>query len=609
MTEEQLHIPIPHYPPFQLRSSLIDKDPVIWAHLLEGYIELCQLLLSGNVNLNIKSQQHLQLFLKVFLAETSQESTRIFSLGSVNPDIKKNTLILRAYVFQLIRDYGFVKLKLPKECLWHFVIVYIEKNASVVRGLLNGSLKSKFNDNKKSGKISQIPPLRRYFIEMLRDGRVTAEDLKYLSMLLGQHTSAARVQTVLVTDAGSVQPRIKSKNRTPSNSLNALQFAEMFVNEEWIEHLELLYAGSKSIHAEIIRNLMVISVLSLSTTKVASLVATLGIHGTGTMMVAPLFSSLIISEAYKNLCPGLEERLPFLRNINLSGIETANDEDIAMLQDMFPDIVTESASTLLLQNNNDLDKVINLLLENPSIVNEVNESSTKPPAKSSNPTTHEIEKGIERFSLKKNETTEVLTKLSSQALDESRKRTLTHALRLLYESDEDERDDTYDELNDEGSNKITTKITHLSDDAELEDIKSSERSEHDKISLILFGYLKKESEVVFQKSSRKSKTRNEMRSQSGWFDEQIEGWYRMLQQSPKRYRLLEEQYATENSNKAIAISLAQKEMERDDTPPPDQTVNSRRALAKKGKNKASVGNHNRKRGHDKKTKATLTGMQ
>lgn len=607
--EEPLYIPIPHYPPFQLRSSLIDKDPVIWVHLLEGYIELCQLLLSGDVKLNVKSQQQLQLFLKVFLAETSQESGRIFSLGAVNPDIKKNTATLRAYVFQLIRDYGFVKLGLPKECLWHFVVVYVEKNASVVRGLLNGSMKSKFNDNKKSGKISQIPPLRRYFIELIRDGKLTEDTLKYLSMLLGQHTSAPRVQTVLVTGAGLNKPRVVSKDRNPSNSLNALQFAEAFVNEEWIEHLELLYAGGKSVHAHTLRNLLIVSVLSLSIARVASLVATLGIHGTGTMMIAPLFSSLIISDAYKKLCPGLEERLPFLKSIDFNGIESANDEDIAMIQDMFPDIMTESASSLLLQNNNNLDKVINLLLENPSIINEVNNSFTVVATSTTKPSTQEIEKGIERFSLKKNETTEVLKKLSAQTLEESKKRTLTHALRLLYESDEDERDDTYDEINDEDSTKAIYRNNADSDDTELEEKKTPERSEHDKISLLLFGFLKKDSETAFQKTSRKNKTRSEMRSLSGWSDEQIEGWYRMLQQSPKRYRLLEEQYVTENSNKAIAARIAKTEVERDETPPPNQTVNNRRSLAKKGKNKASVGNHNRKRGHDKKTKATLAGMQ
>lgn len=607
--EEQLHIPIPHYPPFQLRSSLIDKDPVIWVHLLEGYIELCQLLLSGDVKLNVKSQQQLQLFLKVFLDETSQKSTRIFSLGAVNPDIKKNTALLRAYVFQLIRDYGFVKLGLPKECLWYFVVVYVEKNASIVRGLLNGSLKSKFNDNKKSGKISQIPPLRKYFIEALRDGKFDVKNLKYLSMLLGQHTSAPRIQTVQVTDAGLNKPRIASKDRNPSNSLNALQFSEAFVNEDWIEHLELLYAGSKSVHAESIRNLLVVSILSLSTSKVASLIKSLGIHGTGTMMIAPLLCSLIISDAYKKLCPGLEERLPFLKDIDLNGKENASSEDIAILQDMFPDLIADSASALLLQNNNDLDKVINLLLENPSIINEANKTATNTLVENNNPTVLELEKGLERFSLKKNETTEILTKLSTQSLEESKKRTLTHALRLLYESDEDERDDTYDELNDEGSTQSAIDNSRGLDDSENEEIKPAERSEHDRVSLILFGFLKKDSESVFQKANRKNKIRNEMRSLSGWSDEQIEGWFRMLQQSPKRYRLLEEQYVTENSNKAFAATLAKKEMERDETPPPDQTVNNRRTLAKKGKNKASMGNHNRKRGHDKKRKGTLAGMQ
>ena len=77
--DDTVYIPIPHYPPFKLRSSLIDKDPVIWVHLLEGYIKLMQFLLDVNSpKLTIKSQQQLQLFLKNFLVETSEEESKIF---------------------------------------------------------------------------------------------------------------------------------------------------------------------------------------------------------------------------------------------------------------------------------------------------------------------------------------------------------------------------------------------------------------------------------------------------------------------------------------------------------------------------------------------------
>lgn len=610
--EDQLYIPIPHYPPFQLRSSLIDKDPVIWAHLLETYIELCQLLLQGEVRLNVKSQQQLQLFLKVFLAETGQEATKIFSLGAINPDIKKNTSTLRAYVFQVIRDYGFVKLGLPKECLWNFVVCYVEKNATVVRGLLNGTLKSKFNDNKKSGKISQIPHLRKYLQDNIRQGTLPLELLKYLSVLLGQHTSIAKVQTVLVTGAGLAKPRVVSKDRTPLNSLSALQFAESFVNEEWIETLESLYAGGKSVHADDIKNVMIVSVLSLSTAKLASIVTTLGIHSTGTMMISPLLCSILISESYKKLCPGLEERLHFLNGIDLSKSMVASDEHIAMLDDMFPNISFDNATSLLLKHNNDIDAVINLLLENPELVHQQvkNTKDIKKPKKIS---TLELENGLKRFSLKDNETTEKLKKLgTAENLEETKKNTLTHALRLLYESDEDERDDTYDELQalEETSKPSNSKksLNSLDERGEVEN-SPHKQSEYDIVSILLFGFLKQDGEALFLKTSRKTKRRGEMRSLSSWTDEQIEGWFRMLQKSPKRFRLLEEQYVFENSNRAVAARAAKATPESETPRQTNNEPKTRGQLARKEKNKASIGNHNRKSGHSRKAKAELAGIQ
>ncbi|KAM9900304.1 hypothetical protein OXX69_009132, partial [Metschnikowia pulcherrima] len=234
--ESPVYIPIPHYPPFTLRSSLIDKDPVIWTHLLEGYIKLCAVLLTGEVKLDVKSQQQFQLFLKVFLAETSEEKTKIFSLGAINPDIKSNTATLRAYVFQIICDYGVVKLGLSGESLWNFVMIYVERNASLVRAILAGTHKSKFNDNKKSGKISSVPVLRKHLISSIAEGKMQTVHLQTLSMLLGQHMATPSSKTVHVTSAGKAHKHGKTlaKDKYKSSSTGALQFAEIFVNEDWI---------------------------------------------------------------------------------------------------------------------------------------------------------------------------------------------------------------------------------------------------------------------------------------------------------------------------------------------------------------------------------------
>lgn len=581
---------------------------MIWVHLLEGYIELCQVLLEGEVKLNVKSQQQLQLFLKIFLYETSQELVKIFSLGAINPDIKKKTTLLRAYVFQLVRDYGFVKLALPQESIWHFIVVYIEKNASVVRGLLNGTLKSRFNDNKKSGKISQIPPLRLHLLQKIQEGKLTENSLRTLAILLGQHISQAKTHTVQITGAGDSEPRM-SLDRNLLNSLSALQFAEAFVNAEWVETLESKYAAGRSVHADLIRNVMVLSILSLTAANISSLFSTLGIHSAGSMIVAPLLCSIILSESFTLIAPGLEKRLPFLKNPENN---VASDSGIALLQDMFPELPLHAASAILIKHKNDIDHAINHLLENPDAVSAAAlEIQLEEPTQKVVASELELEQGWERFSLKENETNEILTKLSStKASDESKSRTLTHALRLLYESDEDERDDTYDDVINSAVSTLGNTMTQSTPiDLNESVVRTKDENELDRISLVLFGCLKEEGEGLFDRTKRKSPQRMGLRNISKWSDEQIEGWYRMLKQSPKRFRLLEEQYVSETTNKHYAAKLAENKEPTSSEKLTAQPFKARETLTRKEKNKSRIGNHNRRKNHDKKTKADLAGLQ
>lgn len=623
---EEVYIPIPHYPPFKLRSSLIDKDPVIWVHLLEGYIDLCKVLLSGEINLSVKSVQQLQLFIKVYLAETAEEATRIFSLGAINPDITKNTTILRAYVFQVIKSYSVVKLAITGESLWNFVLIYVEKNATTVRGLIDGSLKSPLNDNKKSGKISLIPVVRKHLENLISLGKMPQDHIRFFSMLVGQHTASggASVQKFLIS--GASKNKVLAKDKYKGKGANAIQFAELFVNEEWIETLERLYAGGKSIHASIIKDWMIVSVLSLSTAKLAKVISTMGINSGGSMIVAPLLSAIILSDAYKNLNPGLETRLPFLSSIVFTGeLEPVDQKDVEFLLSMFPNLTSGKAATVLRMNDGDVEKVTHTLLDDPLLIDKIKEESeVKQPVKL---TDSQLQQGIERFLLRDNETTESFEKRPTESnKPDIKQRTLTAALKLLYESDEDERDDTYDDQEHtagsaflEGDRKLKRKdnatVPLPKDDGE-EIQKESESSpappEVDRTELNLFGYFKSEGERAFDKTSRKLKLRDEMKSVSDWTDEQIEGWYRMLKKSPRRFRLLEEQYVFHFSNRKTTAkeptASGDKKLK-----PSDKNTQApqarKRTNARNEANKASRANHNRKSGHNKKTKADLAGLQ
>ena len=67
----------------------------------------------------------------------------------------------------------------------------------------------------------------------------------------------------------------------------------------------------QSVNADIIKDIMIISIISLSAEKLATLTMNLGITSIAAFNVCPLFSSIIISEPYKELIPNLEKSYHF----------------------------------------------------------------------------------------------------------------------------------------------------------------------------------------------------------------------------------------------------------------------------------------------------------
>lgn len=119
-----------------------------------------------------------------------------------------------------------------------------------------------------------------------------------------------------------------------------------------------------------------------------------------------------------------------------------------------------------------------------------------------------------------------------------------------------------------------------------------------------------------------------MKKETNWSDEQIEGWSRMIEKSPKRAQLLEEKYIFKGNVRQAkkTFTKAREDKEGFDHHVVDSTVNSpntnsnndsgrektpttkepltkeqqKRKNARNEKLKSSRANHNRKAGHDKK---------
>lgn len=610
MSSDDVHLPIPQYPPFELRSSLIDKDPVIWVHLLHAYNQLLQLLVDPPefFKLSVRTQQQLQYFVKVFLSETSQEGTRIFSLGAINPDIKANTASLRALVFQLVKAYSIVKLNLTGEAVWHFICIYAPGNSTTVRSLVDGTFKSKLNDNKKSGNISSIPLVHTHLQTIITSGKFTHHDLEALSHLLGQSIAAAKAQVFNITGAG------RGDRKKVNAKSNSTQFAEKFVTGAWIELLESLYAGGSSVNASTIEHVMVISMVSLSPAKLAKFVTGMGINSPEGLKLYPLFSAILISDSLLNLSPGIREKLPFLNSLKFSSevsplpSASVNDNDIDTLLDLFPQMTRGQAKTLLLDNDHNVERATNILLELPDIIDSIKEfkelDETVQPAASS----------VARFTNSVKGDTPVRRKDPVVSTEELQKKTLSAAIRLMYESDEDEPDDTYDDQE--------TTTTGSEKDVRQEREKGLEtRQAIDANSRYLFLAFKLNNEAL-TRAARKSAERQALKKATGMTDEQIEGWFRLLLKSPRRFKILEEDYfyggnpnrrngkeQPKETEKEAKTETKEKETKEVPNSKPKSKEQIQRAQKRNEAHKSSRANHSRKSRHDKKTQGALVGMQ
>ncbi|KAH3669496.1 hypothetical protein OGAPHI_001617 [Ogataea philodendri] len=568
---DQLNIPIVAFPPFKLRSSLIDKDPVIWQHLLESYIELFRKLIiistTKGVKLSTKSQQQLTTFMKVYLAETSEESTKIFSLGAINPEIVKNQKTLKLIVFQFIKTYNLVNLKLSGDSVWDFCKVYLRLayensnvnqsviNVSLVRSLVQGTVKSRLNS--KSDDVSLIKSLQDYLKLRVGNAKFNRIDLETLSMLLGQK----------IRRSGSNKQRVFAGKAQQDN------FSERFVNVYWVELIEELYNKGDSLHSQQCFEILLVSLVSLTTAKVVRLVNDLKVGSRAAFVKQyPLTSRIVLSSRFQDMNPDLRKEL-FKQKDNF------DQHKIQSLLDVFPQL-TEGQCKTLLKKYHTVEQAMNKVLEGEVVEEYKDKSARKPQAQK------DVQFGKKQFSMKMDTATEQRFK----------KKTLENALRLLYESDEDEPDDTYDDQELTKGAKSSEKNEDYEEDEEFPESTNGNREKDDSMETLELKLLQifKSNPEVFDRSSRYSNYRGQLKKETGWTDEQLEGWARMLERQPRRFKLLEEKLLDTGGSLNGTLSRTKYQQPKEPDTPDSSRSSSRPRHGHSG------GRNNRKTGHDRK---------
>ena len=607
--KEKISLAIVKFPPFKLRAAMVEKDPVIWLHLLEVYVQHMSYLLHGD-NLDFLSDEtidHLCIFVKAYVHEMSEEEGKLLSLG-INADVLKQLELLRAYVLQLIKSCGLLYLKLNTESLWDITRSYVEGNATTVRSLIEGSLRPTINTQKAQlDRTYQIQQHIRYLIEANKFSRV---DLKSLELLLAADDKA------------------KSS------------FTDNFVSAKWVDTLESMYGKEPGSYlSDWGKKLGILSFLSCSVTHLADLLKQMSITNLRTLSMYPLLGSLLIDARFQEKLPHIKTKIPFLdiqeepkAAPHLSGLlmPSVNVEQIDTIKELFPDLTSNQITKLLQRYDNNTEVIINNLFENPSVISSLEDGPLQ-----DDEIQNTTENLMEEHKPKENLLPAITPKdkiekknmlfPTNDVPDAVRNKTLSRALSLLYDATEDERDDTYDdaEVKQASADRVSV---DTSDTAKVSTITPG-TSKYDKIEGYLWELLKRDKNL-FSRQQRGSKQRKEMKKETNWSDEQIEGWSRMIEKSPKRAQLLEEKYIFKGNVRQgkKTFTKAREDKEGFDHHVVDSTVNSpntnsnndsgrektpttkepltkeqqKRKNARNEKLKSSRANHNRKAGHDKK---------
>lgn len=546
-TSAEISVPIVAFPPFKLRSSMIDKDPLIWNHMLEVYIALFQsfvIALQENKPLGLasKTKQQLDSFMKIYLSEVSDESSKIFSLGAINPDIVRNQSILKLTVFLFLKEYGLSDLELSGASAWDFCKVYVKlaaENISTNQSFISMAIVRKMiGDKGGQGQRLLMKSVQDHLVNQVAEKRFNMRDLEILYLLLGQ-----KMQTNGNKGNGKNGRSHRDKQRKDARHSKASDgFAETFVDQYWIKLIEKLYNNGNSIHSKQCCQLMVLSLAGLSSGEISALISKkLRLSRIKNMVDKyPLLSKVVLSKKFQDMKPGLEQEIEHLKKKNNNNnsvtdarnIFTPPDEEkyfskqkIEEVAEVFPQLSSAQIKTLLVDNKGDVSKAVSMLLEKPEHIEGIKEYKAIP----KNVVEFRPNKDlVAKFRFGKKEKLQDALSPDKEMREEIKKRSLEQVLRMMYESDEDEPDDTYvDQELTEGSGGKNEK-------------NKKQREKQLALDMKLFRIYKQDPEL-FSTHSRHTNYRRELKKEFGWVDEQLEGWARMLERNTHKYRMLEQQ--------------------------------------------------------------------
>lgn len=525
-------VDIPKYPRYEIRKVLIENETELGDRLsiiLKAYIDVLKWSCSATIysTCSKKTQKLILNFVKSYLEENSIEYVENNEIFNIKNELKEKLLEIRKYIFLFVKNYGFVKTEFFGPNIWDFIIVYIKQNTAAVRKLVDGSLMSKYND-KRSMRVSFIPVLKTYLISKIKDNNFSRTDLTFLSFLLGQKIDQFKKKPIF-TDCNV---NVKVVNKKVNHDFT---FSSNFVDENWIKSLEDLYSEKQVSKQDVIREVMIISLISLSSKGIIELIEFFDKED------LYLFRQITSSYGYGQLFPAIKKFYLKLNSKNTMKKKLSEDDEskLEFLLNLFPKLNKEKCEQYVINNPN-IESKLSDLLETPEkhdeFINEINNMKIE---------NNFVDQNSDYFKLNKL-STKNFNNFDSEMSENLKQKTLDIALKLIYDDDDDDSDVSLYECEAADSvfletNQEKNRFSDLETPSKKKE-KLISNTLYVKNDEILFSLFKCEGPELFEKTSRKSKRRKSLKEKLNWSDEQLEAWYKMLIRNPKKFKQLEINY-------------------------------------------------------------------
>src|SRR5205085_11854023 len=124
--------------------------------------------------------------------------------------------------------------------------------------------------------------------------------------------------------------------------------------------------------------------------------------------------------------------------------------------------------------------------------------------------------------------------LNDKRFIQTQKQRIVHAAETAYDEYEDEYDDTYDDPERALPRPTNPRLKIIRDDVDEE---TTESEVEDDVEKVVYKWFK--SPQTFERGNRKTREREQLRGETKWSDEQIEGWRSMIERDGEMLRRLE----------------------------------------------------------------------